>query len=141
MVRPALDMPGQARQDLDILIEMGQKLGLPWKYKNGAKDVFTEMTQVMPSIAGMSWERLDKADSITYPCETPDDPGQPIIFTDKFPTETGLSRLVPTDLVPPAELPDTEYPLILTTGRLLEHWHTGAMTRRATVLDAIEPEY
>jgi len=140
MVRPALEMPGQARQDLEILIEMGQRLGLDWKYENGAKDVFTEMTQVMESIAGMSWDRLDKADSITYPCTTPEDPGQPVIFKDVFPTPTGFAQLVPTDLVPPSELPDTEYPLILTTGRLLEHWHTGAMTRRATVLDAIEPE-
>lgn len=139
MVRPALQMPGKARQDLDIIMDMANRLGLSWDYK-GAKDVFKEMTEVMPSIAGMTWERLDAEDSITYPCLTADDPGQPVIFRNTFPTKDGKAKLVATDLIAPAEIPDKEYPFVLTTGRLLEHWHTGAMTRRATVLDHIEPE-
>ena len=139
MVRPALDTPGKARQDLDIIMDLASRIGLNWNY-NGAKDVFAEMTSVMPSIAGMTWERLDKEDSITYPCTTKDDAGQANIFIDTFPTKSGRAKLVATEIIAPAEVPDEKYPFILTTGRLLEHWHTGAMTRRATVLDAIEPE-
>jgi formate dehydrogenase major subunit len=77
---------------------------------------------------------------VTYPCEKEGDPGQPVVFVDKFPTPTGRAKLVPVDIIPAAEQPDNEFPFVLITGRQLEHWHTGAMTRRATVLDAIEPE-
>ncbi|WP_259780253.1 formate dehydrogenase subunit alpha [Aestuariispira ectoiniformans] len=139
MVRPALDMPGEARQDWWIIQEIAKGMGLNWSYTH-PKDVFTEMTQVMASIQGMTWDRVDREESITYPCTSAEDPGQPYIFIEDFPTQTGRAKLVPTDLVPPAEVPDDEFPMVLTTGRLLEHWHTGAMTRRATVLDAIEPE-
>ena len=76
---------------------------------------------------------------MTYPCDAEDQPGREILFTTGFPTSDGRGKFVPADVLPPDELPDAEYPLILTTGRLLEHWHTGSMTRRALVLDAIEP--
>jgi formate dehydrogenase major subunit len=94
----------------------------------------------MDSIAGITWERLERDSSVTYPCENEGDPGQPVVFTDRFPTATGRGKFVPADIIPAAERPDREYPMVLITGRQLEHWHTGAITRRAGVLDAIEPE-
>ncbi len=139
LARPALDMPGQARQDWWIIQEIANRAGLNWTYTH-PRETLTEMRQVMDSIKGISWERLEEQGVVTYPCASEDDPGQPIIFVDGFPTASGKGKLVPTDLVPPAEVPDDDYPMVLTTGRLLEHWHTGAMTRRATVLDALEPE-
>lgn len=139
MARPALDLPGDARQDWWIIQELANRIGLNWSYSD-PKDVYEEFRSVMESIRGISWDRLEREDSVTYPCASEDDPGQPVIFGDGFPTANGRVKLVPTDLVPPAELPDDEYPLVLTTGRLLEHWHTGAMTRRSEVLDTIEPE-
>ena len=83
---------------------------------------------------------MEKEDAVTYPCDAPDQPGNAIIFTDGFPTANGRAKMVPAKLTQPAELPDDEYPLILTTGRMLEHWHTGAMTRRSQTLDQLEPE-
>ena len=139
MGRPVLDPPGQARADWELVVELANRIGLKWDYKH-PKDVFAEMAEVMPSLKNITWERLDREDAVTYPCDAPDRPGNDIIFVDGFPTETGRAKIVPTDLVPPAELPDAEYPFVLTTGRLLEHWHTGAMTRRASNLDALEPD-
>ncbi|MGB5650578.1 MAG: molybdopterin dinucleotide binding domain-containing protein, partial [Sedimenticolaceae bacterium] len=74
------------------------------------------------------------------PCKAPGQPGDEIVFADGFPTASGRGRLVPAAIIPPDEQPDDEYPMVLTTGRQLEHWHTGAMTRRSTVLDELEPE-
>ena len=104
------------------------------------RNVFAEMRQAMPSLHGITWDRLEREGAVTYPCDSEDQPGHEIIFGDGFPTPTGRGKLVPADVLPPDEMPDDAYPMILTTGRLLEHWHTGAMTRRASVLDAIEPE-
>ena len=101
--------------------------------------VYDEMRHAMNSIGGISWERLEAQSSVTYPCRTEDDPGQPVVFTENFPTQDGRGRFVPADLIPAAERPDREFPFVLITGRQLEHWHTGSMTRRASVLDAIEP--
>jgi formate dehydrogenase major subunit len=138
--RPALKPPGEAREDLWILNELGKRLGLPWNYTH-PKEVFDEMRQGMNSIAGITWERLERDSVVTYPCENEGDPGQPVVFTDVFPTATGRAKFVPAaDLIPAAEQPDREYPMVLITGRQLEHWHTGAITRRSGVLDAIEPE-
>ncbi len=138
MGRHALLPPGQARQDLDIIQEIACRLGLDWHYGHPSA-VFAEMGQAMPSIAGISWERLEQAGSVTYPCLSEDDPGQPVIFIDRFPTPDGRARFVPAPFTNAAELPDDAYPWVFITGRLLEHWHTGAMTRRAAVLDRIEP--
>lgn len=138
MGRPALTPPGDARQDLWIIQEMGKRLGLPWNYE-GPRDVFNEMRKAMPSIAGITWERLENENAVTYPCEQEGDPGQEVIFEDDFPRPNGRAKLVPADIIPAAERPDSEYPMVLITGRMLEHWHTGSMTRRASVLDAIEP--
>jgi formate dehydrogenase major subunit len=136
--RQALDMPGDARQDLWIIVEMAKRLGLDWHYAH-PRDVFAEMRQAMPSIAGITWERLERDGAVTYPCTGDDDPGQRVVFTEQFPTANGKGRFVPVRIVPAAERPDAEYPFVLITGRQLEHWHTGSMTRRAEVLDAIEP--
>jgi formate dehydrogenase major subunit len=91
------------------------------------------------SISGISWSRLNRESSVTYPCANDDDPGQPVVFIDKFATPNGRAKFVPADIIPANERPDGEYPFVLITGRQLEHWHTGSMTRRASVLDAIEP--
>lgn len=136
--RPALDLPGDARQDLWIIQELGKRLGLSWNYA-GPEDVFNEMRLAMPSIAGITWQRLESEGAVTYPCEQEGDPGQEVIFEDDFPRPSGRARFVPADIIPAAERPDTEYPMVLITGRMLEHWHTGSMTRRTSVLDAIEP--
>jgi formate dehydrogenase major subunit len=137
--RPALAPPGEARSDLRIIQEIAQRLGLNWNY-GGAEDVFNEMRKAMPSIAGITWERLQREGCVTYPCEKEGDPGQPVVFTEKFPTPTGRAKFVPADIISANERPDKQFPFVLITGRELEHWHTGAITRRAAVLDAIEPE-
>jgi formate dehydrogenase major subunit len=138
--RPALDAPGEARPDLWIINAIARRLGLDWNYAH-PRDVFEEMRRGMNSIAGITWERLERESAVTYPCEREGDPGQPVVFTRTFPTASGRARIVPAaDLIPAAEQPDAAYPMVLITGRQLEHWHTGAMTRRSGVLDAIEPE-
>jgi formate dehydrogenase major subunit len=137
--RKAIEPPGEAREDFWILVELGRRLGLDWKYEH-PKEVFDEMRGCMDSIKGITWERLERDSSVTYPCENEGDPGTPVVFTEVFPTPTGRAKFVPADIIPAAERPDSEYPFVLITGRQLEHWHTGAMTRRASVLDAIEPE-
>jgi formate dehydrogenase major subunit len=137
--RQALDAPGEARPDLWIIQEIARRIGLDWNY-DGPRDVFNEMRKAMPSIAGITWERLESESCVTYPCEQEGDPGQPVVFADRFPTPSGRARFVPADIIPAAERPDRDFPFVLITGRQLEHWHTGAITRRASVLDAIEPE-
>ena len=137
--RAALPLPGNARQDLSIIQEIARRIGLDWSYA-GPADVFAEMKRAMPSLDNITWERVERESSVTYPCDAPDQPGNDIVFGDGFPTASGRGRLVPAAIIPPAEEPDLEYPMVLTTGRLLEQWHTGAITRRATVLDELEPE-
>jgi formate dehydrogenase major subunit len=138
MGRVAIPLPGQARQDLDIIVDLAQRLGLDWTYTH-PREVFAEMTQAMDSLANITWERLERESSVTYPCAAPDMSGQEIVFGDSFPRPGGRARLVPAGLRDPAEMPDETFPFVLTTGRELEHWHTGAMTRRAGVLDALQP--
>ncbi len=136
--RQAIDPPGEARQDLWIIQEIARRMGLEWDYA-GPADVFEEMRLAMPSIAGITWQRLEQEDSVIYPCEKEGDPGEPVIFTEAFPTPSGKGLFMPAEFTHAAELPDEEYPFVFITGRQLEHWHTGAMTRHASVLDAIEP--
>jgi len=137
--RKALDSPGDARPDLWIINAIARGIGLDWNYSH-PRQVFDEMRQCMNSIAGITWDRLERESSVTYPCLKEGDPGQPVVFVDKFPTPSGRAKFVPADLISAAERPDDEYPFVLITGRQLEHWHTGSMTRRASVLDRIEPE-
>ena len=139
MARPALELFGDTRQDWWIIQELANRLDLDWGY-TGPADVYAEMAITMRSLDNISWIRLDRENAVTYPCDAPDQPGNDIIFTDGFPTANGRAKLVPASLTPPAELPNEEFPMILTTGRMLEHWHTGAMTRRSTTLDLLEPE-
>jgi len=136
--RQALQPPGEARQDLAIIVAMARTLGLDWHYEHPSQ-VFEEMRRTMPSIAGITWDRLEREHAVTYPCEHEGDPGQRVVFTEDFPTANGKGRFVPASIIPAAERPDGEYPFVLITGRQLEHWHTGSMTRRARVLDTIEP--
>jgi formate dehydrogenase major subunit len=137
--RRALPLPGDARQDWWIIQEIARRIGLDWRYTH-PREVFAEMAQAMPSLANITWERLERESAVTYPCDGPDQPGHDIVFGDRFPTGDGRGRFTPADVLPPAELPDDSYPMVLSTGRQLEHWHTGAMTRRAVYLDALEPE-
>ena len=137
--RKAVQPPGEAKEDLWIIVQLAKRLGLDWNYAH-PKEVFNEMRTCMDSIRGITWERLERDSSVTYPCENEGDAGQPVVFTTHFPTPTGRGKFVPADLIPANERPDAQYPMVLITGRQLEHWHTGAMTRRSGVLDAIEPE-
>ncbi len=137
--RQAVPPPGDARQDLWIIEQMAARLGLEWNYP-GIESVFDEMRAAMPSIAGITWQRLEQEDSVTYPCTQEGDPGEPVLFREDFPTPGGRAKLVPAHYTHAAELPDPDYPFVLITGRQLEHWHTGSMTRNASVLDALEPE-
>jgi formate dehydrogenase major subunit len=139
IARPVIDPPGDARQDWALIQSLAQGIGLKWNYKD-VSQIFGEMAKMMPSLNNITWERLVREDAVTYPCDAPDQPGNEIIFAQSFPTQSGRAKIVPADLLPPDELPDEQYPMVLTTGRLLEHWHTGSMTRRASNLDALEPE-
>jgi formate dehydrogenase major subunit len=137
--KPVVSPPGDARQDLWIIQEIGKRLGLDWNY-SGPADVFTEMAKTAPFLDNITWERLEREGAVTYPADAPDKPGNEIIFYAGFPTENGRAKIVPANVRAPDEVPDMEYPMVLSTGRVLEHWHTGSMTRRAGVLDALEPE-
>ena len=143
MGKQALTPPGDAKPDLWIIQQLANRLGCGWDYQgehDGVAAVYEEMRQAMhAAISGITWERLERESSVTYPCLSAEDPGSPTVFIDRFPTNDGRVHLVPADIIPANERPDAEYPFVLITGRQLEHWHTGSMTRRATVLDAIEP--
>jgi formate dehydrogenase major subunit len=157
--KQAIDPPGQAKPDLWIIQQIAERIGafgesltgslpvgsrpLACGYEgemDGVAEVYEEMRQAMhEAISGITWERLQRESSVTYPCLTADDPGAPTVFIDAFATDDGRVHLVPADIIPANERPDADFPFVLITGRQLEHWHTGSMTRRATVLDAIEP--
>jgi len=137
--RTALPLPGQARVDLDIIIDLANRLGCGWTY-GGVGDVYTEMSGTMPSLRNISWERLQREGAVTYPADATDKPGNEILFAAGYPTKSGRGKIVPANVSPPDEVPDAQYPYVLSTGRVLEHWHTGAMTRRSAVLDELEPE-
>ena len=143
MGKQAITPPGDAKPDLWIIQQIANRMGLPWDYKgeqSGVAEVYEEMRQAMhAAIAGITWERLERESSVTYPCLSAEDPGQPTVFIDTFPTASGRVQLVPADIIPADERPDAQFPFVLITGRQLEHWHTGSMTRRASVLDALEP--
>jgi formate dehydrogenase major subunit len=139
MARPVIAPPHDARQDWWIIQEIARRMGLAWNYA-GPHEVFPELAQATPSFKNITWERLEREGAVTYPVDGPDQPGNEIIFYAGFPTATGRGKIVPAAILPPDELPDDEYPMVLSTGRVLEHWHTGAMTRRAEVMDTIEPE-
>ncbi|MHA7809528.1 MAG: formate dehydrogenase subunit alpha [Marinobacter adhaerens] len=139
MGRAALAPPGEAKPDWWVVQEIARRFGLAWNYA-GPEQVFEEMKQGMHSLDHISWSRLEREGSVTYPCPADDAPGQDVVFSDAFPRAGGRARFSPASPLPPDEPVDEAYPIVLTTGRLLEHWHTGAMTRRSRVLDEREPE-
>jgi len=138
MGRQALPLPGDTRQDWWLIQEIGRRIGLPWNYAHPS-EIYTEMASLMPSLDNISWQRVERESSVTYPADAPDQPGHDVVFEKGFPRPGGFGKLVAARLLPPDETPDAAFPFILTTGRQLEHWHTGAMTRRAATLDALEP--
>jgi formate dehydrogenase major subunit len=133
----AVEPPGDALPDLQILIELSSRMGLPAPF-HSAREVMEEIVRVTPSWAGVSYDRLAGA-GLQYPVPTADHDGTAFLFADRFPTADGRAQLVPVEYAPPAELPDDDYPFVMNTGRQLYHWHTGTMTRRARGLDAREP--
>jgi len=139
MARRAVPPPGEAREDWRIIVDLARRVGLDWDY-DGPRSVFDEMKMSMRSLHHITWNRLENEGAVTYPSLSNEDPGQPVVFGDGFPRRAGRAKFTPARVTPPAEVPDERFPMILTTGRQLEHWHTGSMTRRATVLDAVEPE-
>jgi predicted molibdopterin-dependent oxidoreductase YjgC len=136
MVRPALKAYGEARQDWWILTELARRLGAPWDYA-GPAAIFDEMATLTPSYAGMSHARLEKG-GLQWPCPSAEHPGTPILHTQKF--TRGLGLFSPVDYIAPAEQPDAEYPFLLSTGRVLFHWHGGTLSRRSPGLDSLAPE-
>ena len=139
MGRPAVPPPGDAKEDWWITAELAIRLGLNWNY-NHPSQVFAEMKLNMGSLDNITWDRLENENAVTYPSLSPQDPGQAIVFGDGFPRADGCARFAPANIIAPAEVPDETYPFVMITGRQLEHWHTGSMTRRSQVLDALEPE-
>ncbi len=136
--RPVLESPGEAREDWRIICDISQRLGYPMPYQN-TSDVFDEFSSLTHSYQGLAHDRLGLTGKL-WPCADPEhNDGEQILFGDRYPTKSGKARFVPVDWKPAAELPDDEYPFVLNTGRVLEHWHTGSMTRRSYALNAIEP--
>lgn len=135
-VRRATQAPGEARADWQVLILLAQRLGHAWDYA-GPEAIFTEIRQAVPAYTGISYARIDRH-GLQWPCPTKDHPGTRFLFADSFPR--GRAKLHPVGFLYPAELPDEQFPLVLTTGRVLYHWHGGVISRRAPGLNAIYPE-
>src|SRR5260221_9652627 len=138
MGRAALPLPGEAKLDWWITQEIARRIGLAWNYRHPS-EIYAEMASLMPALDNISWDRIEKEGAVTYPSDAPDKPGHDVVFGDRFPTQDGRGKIVPAKILPPDERPDAEFPFVLTTGRQPEHWPTGAMTRRASTLDALEP--
>ena len=127
IVRKAVDPPGSARPDWEIIADLATRMGYPMHY-GSAQDVFAEMVTVTPSYAGMTFERIMNEGGLQWPCPTPAHPGTPYLHKDRFVRGKGLFHAI--EFIPPAELPDKDYPLLLNTGRVLYHYHTGTMSRK-----------
>ena len=136
--RPAMRPPGEARQDWEIICELSTRFGYEMAYEDPS-EVFDELVSVMPSYAGMSYDVLEGPGKL-YPLDEQHPDGRVVLFDEAFATDDGRAHLVPAEWAAADELPDEDYPMILTTGRLLQHWHTGSMTRRSFALDTIAPE-
>ena len=136
-VRKAVDCPGEARADWKIIVELARRLGAEWPAYSGPRAVMDEVARVTPQYGGISFDRLDDEGAVAWPAPTPDHPGTPTLHIGSF--TRGKGRFVPIEYEPPAEEPDESYPLRLTTGRMLEHYHTGTMTRRSDGLNELVP--
>ena len=140
MWRKAQNPPGEAKEDWKIISELAAKMGYAKQFPyRSAEEIFNEIAKVTPSYAGMTYERLNRPEALHWPCPSADHPGTPILHREKFAHPDGLGIFTPIEWKPPAEVPDAEYPFVLTTGRVLWHWHTGTMTRRSATLDAEVP--
>jgi formate dehydrogenase major subunit len=140
--RPVLKPPGEARLDWQVICDLSNRLGYPMPYTS-PEQVFDELTGLSASYAGLTYANLDGGGKIwpytpTNRSEV-DYLGELVLFGDRFPTVSGRARFVPAEFADAADLPDTDFPLVLNTGRVLEHWHTGTMTRRSAALDALSP--
>jgi len=136
--RKVMDPPGQARVDWEVVQDIANRIGLDWHYSSPS-EVFDEMVALMPSYKNLRHDNLGLSGKL-YPNDDPETlDGTIVMFDERFNTDDGLAHLVPAHWLPAKELPDGEYPLVLNTGRLLEHWHTGSMTRRSYALDTISP--
>jgi formate dehydrogenase major subunit len=136
--RPALDPPGEARLDWQVICEISNRIGYAMNYTSPA-EIFAEFASLTHSYAGLTYEHLGSNGKI-WPCPDPEHSlGEIVLFHDRFPTPSGRGKFVPAEFAEAADLPDADFPLVLNTGRVLEHWHTGTMTRRAQVLDALQP--
>jgi formate dehydrogenase major subunit len=138
LMQPALEPPGEARRDLDILIDLSRRMGVRTEFST-PKEVMREIASVTPSWRGVSYEKLYRYGSLQYPVLDEASTGTPFLFSDGFPTPDKRALLVPVEYLPPDELPNEEYPFVLNTGRQMFHWHTGTMSRRARGLDSREP--
>jgi formate dehydrogenase major subunit len=137
--RKVIDPPGEARADWKTICEISNRIGLPMEYES-PREVFDEMVALSPAYAGLRYDNLGPTGKL-YPNADPEhSDGTVVLFTEAFATDDGKAHLVPAEWMPARELPDEEFPFVLNTGRLLEHWHTGSMTRRSFALDAIQPE-
>jgi predicted molibdopterin-dependent oxidoreductase YjgC len=134
---PVVAPPGEARRDWEILCEVSTRLGRPMSYPS-TRAVWDELRSLTPSMAGIAWSRLEAGESLCWPCPAETHPGTPILHTEKF--TRGKGAFAPIEYKPADEEPDAEYPFVLTTGRMLEHYHTGTMTRRSRALHELEPE-
>ena len=137
LINQAVCPPGEAKADWQILQELAQKLGFNWQY-GSTEDVFNEITTLTPSYAGISYGRLEREGGLQWPCPTPEHPGTPVLHGDKFTRGKGLFS--PVEYTPSAELTDGDFPLILTTGRNLYHYHSGSMTHRSKEIEELRPE-
>ncbi len=135
-VRKAVDAPGEAKQDWEILCEIATRMGYTMSYEL-SHDIFKEISSVTPSYKGITWDRIDKT-GIHWPCPDKEHPGTPILHTAQFTRGKGMFHAI--EHTPPAELPDENYPYVLTTGRVLYHYHTGTMTMRTDGLNMLSPE-
>ena len=136
LARQAIDMPGEVRDDWRIIVDLAARMGYPMSYAS-EEAIWKEIVSLTPVFAGITYDRLAN-EGIPWPCPEPGHPGVPIRFTDGFPR--GKGKFEPAEFAPARELPNSDYPLVLNTGRVLQHWHTGTMTRRAKALDAMVPE-
>jgi len=135
----ALKPPGEARLDWQILCDVMTRMGYPQHYES-VEDVWNEFLTLNDSYKGLAYEYLGGPGKL-WPCHDPaTSDGEVVLFGDGYPTPSGRATFSPAETIPPAELPDVEYPFVLNTGRSLQHWHTGSMTRRTKALDAIRPE-
>ncbi|MGB4535978.1 MAG: molybdopterin dinucleotide binding domain-containing protein, partial [Tenuifilaceae bacterium] len=136
LARKAINGPKGAKQDYEIIAEIATRMGAV-NFPNTPEALFEEMRQLTPSYKGMTYERLENNPGLRWPCPTEDHPGTPILHVGKFSRGKGL--LTALEYRPPQEMIDKDYPIWLTTGRLLQHYHTGSMTRRSKVLNKIVP--